>query len=269
MTEAEKDNKLIPKSACYSLVQIIAATAVASLQTDAPLSIEEATDVLCLAYPMKDRQQEMLYDGCFKGLAEPFSRTRAPSTGVGLDHEMICTVQDLYDIKWWDQSQKRGDVTADRLRERMLTLVKKEDASSIWERIWRYLGVSPVPDITRTIGSSFNPLEGAEYALGADGTALERAHARIAELERERDELLKRIEASAKTPGEATINSPTLHRILGAVADYPAWREAQNQEPNLKAVLGWQEEQQDGKGNASRVAHVAHHIIAEHFGLKS
>lgn len=65
------------------------------------------------------------------------------------------------------------------------------------------------------------------------------------------------------------INSPTLQRILDAVEQYPEWRAAQRQEPNLKAVLGWQETQQEGKGNGSRVAHVAHHVIAEHFGLKS
>ena len=99
--------------------------------------------------------------------------------------------------------------------------------------------------------------------------SLDRAQARIAELEHERAALLKRIETTTKTAEATSINSPTLQRILDAVAQYPTWRATQNQEPNLKAVLGWQEKQQDGKGNASRVAHVAHHIIAEHFGLKS
>lgn len=98
---------------------------------------------------------------------------------------------------------------------------------------------------------------------------LNRARARIAELEHERGALLKKIEATTEASEATTINSPTLHRILGAVADYPAWRAVQNQEPNLKTVLDWQEKQQDGKGNASRVAHVAHHVVAEHFGLKS
>ena len=88
------------------------------------------------------------------------------------------------------------------------------------------------------------------------------------ELERERDGLLKRSEATTKAAEATAINSPTLHRIMKAVADYPAWLAAQNQEPNLKAVLGWQERQQKDKGNAARVAHVAHHVIAEHFGLK-
>lgn len=96
---------------------------------------------------------------------------------------------------------------------------------------------------------------------------LDRALARIAELERERVLLPKKIKATSDAGG--TISSPTLQRIIEAVDQYPAWRAAQNQEPNLKAVLAWQEVQQEGKGNASRVAHVAHHVIAEHFGLKS
>jgi hypothetical protein len=48
---------------------------------------------------MKDRQQEMLYDGSYEGLAEPFSRKRAPSKGVHLENEMIETVHDLYDLE--------------------------------------------------------------------------------------------------------------------------------------------------------------------------
>lgn len=98
---------------------------------------------------------------------------------------------------------------------------------------------------------------------------LDRARARIAELESERAELLKRIEATAATVGAAAIKSPTLQRIIEAVGHYPAWRATKPQEPNLKSVLDWQENQQREKGNGSRVAHVAHHVIAEHFGLKS
>lgn len=101
---------------------------------------------------------------------------------------------------------------------------------------------------------------------------LDRMRERIVELERERTALQKEIEATAATAatGEVgVINSPTLQRIMEAVEQYPAWRAAQPQEPNLKAVLGWQLSQQRDKGNGSRVAHVAHHVIAEHFGLKS
>ena len=101
---------------------------------------------------------------------------------------------------------------------------------------------------------------------------LARAHERIKALELDRTALLKKIEATASTPitsGADSINSPTLQRILEAVVTYPTWRAAQNQVPNLKTVLDWQDEQQRGKGNASRVAHVAHHVVAEHFGLKS
>lgn len=98
---------------------------------------------------------------------------------------------------------------------------------------------------------------------------LDRARARIAELEHGRAELQKMTEAAVATAEANKINSPTLQRLFEAVAQYPAWRAAQNQEPNLKAVLGWQNSQQERKGNASRLAHVAHHIIAEHFGLKS
>lgn len=101
---------------------------------------------------------------------------------------------------------------------------------------------------------------------------LARAHERIKALELDRTALLKKIEATASTPitsGADSINSPTLQRILEAVVTYPTWRAAQNQAPNLKTVLNWQDEQQRGKGNASRVAYVAHHVVAEHFGLKS
>lgn len=87
------------------------------------------------------------------------------------------------------------------------------------------------------------------------------AGARIAELEAQ-------LQAAPAPSIAGRINSPTLARIVDAVAEFPAWRDAQKQSPNLKAVLGWQAAQQKGKGNASRVAHVAHHVIAEHFGLK-
>lgn len=93
------DEKQVPKSACYSLVQIISAAVLASNTIAAPLSIAEATQAIDNAYPMKDRQQEMLYDGSYEGLAEPFSRKRAPSKGVHLENEMIETVHDLYDLE--------------------------------------------------------------------------------------------------------------------------------------------------------------------------
>lgn len=96
--------------------------------------------------------------------------------------------------------------------------------------------------------------------------SLDRAQARIAELEHERAALLKRIETTTKTAEATSINSPTLQRILDAVAQYPTWRATQNQEPNLKAVLGWL---RGDKNNPSRMEYVAHHVIAEHFGLKS
>jgi len=95
---------------------------------------------------------------------------------------------------------------------------------------------------------------------------LNRSRARIAELEHERGALLKKIEATTEASEATTINSPTLQRILGAVERYPAWRTAQARDPNLKAVLSWL--QGDNK-NPSRVEYVAHHVVAEHFGLKS
>jgi len=115
--------------------------------------------------------------------------------------------------------------------------------------------------------------EGRQPEAGNDDgelrAELDRAWARIAELESERSELLKKIEATAATVEATGIKSPTLQRIIEAVGHYPAWRATKPQEPNLKSVLDWQENQQREKGNGSRVAHVAHHVIAEHFGLKS
>ncbi|MCK0510153.1 hypothetical protein [Aromatoleum buckelii] len=112
--------------------------------------------------------------------------------------------------------------------------------------------------------------ESGASALAADLRAeLDVARARIAELEHERAELRRKIEATAAAAEASAINSPTIQRIIEAVGQYPAWRATKQQEPNLKSVLDWQEKQQRDKGNGSRVAHVAHHVIAEHFGLKS
>lgn len=118
----------------------------------------------------------------------------------------------------------------------------------------------PLPETSQPEGA------GADSELAAE---LDRARARIAELENERTVLLKKIESAAEHTAAPTINSPTLRRIIEAVCAYPAWRATKPQEPNLKSVLDWQENQQRDKGNGSRVAHVAHHVIAEHFGLKS
>lgn len=96
--------------------------------------------------------------------------------------------------------------------------------------------------------------------------SLDQARARIAELERERAALQRKIDTTTKTAEATSINSPTLQRILEAVAQYPAWRAAQNREPILKEVLSWL---QGDKKNPSREQYVAHRVIAEHFRLKS
>lgn len=107
----------------------------------------------------------------------------------------------------------------------------------------------------------------AEYASaqpGADSALRD-------ELEKTRQELAAaraRIAELEAAPESSGINSQTLQRILDAVSEFPAWCNSLAQEPNLKTILMWQEAQQGKKPNASRVAHVAHHVIAEHFGLK-
>lgn len=110
----------------------------------------------------------------------------------------------------------------------------------------------------------------ADFNNSRSLSELDRARERITELERDVETLRAKLASalSAKNP-ESEIDSPTLRRIIEAVEQYPAWRATKPQEPNLKSVLDWQENQQRDKGNGSRVAHVAHHVIAEHFGLKS
>lgn len=100
---------------------------------------------------------------------------------------------------------------------------------------------------------------------------LEQARARIAELERERAALLKKIEAAAAIKEATAINSPTLQRIIEAVGAYPAWRAEWKSKtpPNLSHVEDWQKEVQDGARGGARLAYVAHIVIDEHFGLKT
>ncbi len=100
---------------------------------------------------------------------------------------------------------------------------------------------------------------------------LDHARARIAELERERAALLTKIDATTKTAEAASINSPTLQRIIEAVSAYPAWRAEWKSKtpPNLSHVEDWQKEVQDGARGGARLAYVAHIVIDEHFGLKT
>lgn len=141
-----------------------------------------------------------------------------------------------------------------------LALNESDESKFVDRMIGSYARPVPLPEGRKPDASSYDD------ELMAD---LDQARARIAELEQERAALLRKIKAATKTAEATSINSQTLQRIVEAVSAYPAWRATKPQEPNLKSVLDWQENQQRDKGNGSRVAHVAHHVIAEHFGLKS
>lgn len=99
------------------------------------------------------------------------------------------------------------------------------------------------------------------------GQSMERQRTAELAAEVERLQTMKN-ETGKRATNLPAIDSPTLRRIFDAVEQFPAWRDAQTQKPNLKAVLGWQEVQQAKTKPNSRLAYVAHRIIAEHFDLK-
>lgn len=100
---------------------------------------------------------------------------------------------------------------------------------------------------------------------------LDQARSRIVELEHERAQLQRKIEATVAASEASAINSPTFQRILDAVQQYPAWRAEWKSKtaPNLSNVEDWQKKMQGGARGGARLAYVAHIVIDEHFGLKT
>jgi hypothetical protein len=251
------DVKPIPKSACYSLTQIIGASVILSNGTDMPLTTEEATHTLIRAYPMRDKQQEMLYDGNWGGLAEPFSCKYAQKTGVDLENRMIESVDSLYDLRWWDQSKKRADRELDRIVEATQILVTKECAQSIWERFWAYLGRDSVPRIKRFVPKLTNPFEGAVYDCDvADEEALKvelgSAKARIADLENK----LVEVTAASKQQADVATEQPPLMKIATEIYRQ-FWSTFDKDAPGAKAptqteIVAWVKEKYDLAENTAK-----------------
>ena len=245
----------MPKSRLVSLVGIVQAVSGIS---EGKLTIPEVADALSTVY---DGDTMMIYEGGGYGLAPPV-------IGNPLDEhsgykQRVDTVAEIYNSHFWDGSYAiHGRVKLSNY------MVLSEDAVVIAQRLWRFFFPRQEReiDVAELVSAEQHGDAGTGTGAAELSDELDRARARISELERERAVLRKEVEATAETADATTINSPTLQRILEAVAAYPAWRTTQNQEPNLKAVLGWL---QGDKKNPSRLEYVSHHVIAEHFGLKS
>lgn len=167
--------------------------------------------------------------------------------------------------EWWDaladaadsQQIQSGSWEVERSEQPLL-----HDDIRAWCGAHGYVWPVPLPGARKPDA----PVDDSEMR-----DALDRAQARIAELEHERAELLKKIATNTATVEATTINSPTLQRIIDAVSAYPAWRAEWKSKtpPNLSNVEDWQKEMQVGARGGARLAHVAHIVIDEHFNLKA
>lgn len=242
----EKEYKNVPKSRCYSMEQIIRAVRSASESVGCLLSLAEATEAIDQTYGRSiDDVCEMLFDGSWKGLAEPYSKKWAPKKGVELENKMIDVICDLYNSNWWDQCT---GLQENRSNDVGNILILKEDAEKIWGRVWRFLhGDVLLPDLKQFCESSQSVAAGVYDVEKRDGS--------------------RSMEAVVLCATANPINSLAYDRLIRAIEAFPSrYPEYSTKPPKLDDdVRPWLKESGLGENDAERRVFGA--ILREHFRL--
>ena len=95
--------RLIAKSRCVSLCDLIAAACEAGIKVGVPLSLAEATHALGNVY----HGEEMLFDGAYQGLAQAYCVDR-PWDEDKLREHMGDVPIHLYNDQWWNDRSIDG-----------------------------------------------------------------------------------------------------------------------------------------------------------------
>lgn len=231
----------VAKKDCYRLEQLIGAAVSAGEAMGATVSIAEATDTLVSVYS-RGNPCEMLYDGSWSGLAEPYSEKFAPRIGVDLENKMIDAVNLLYNDRWWDKSRQ---VNSERLEECLHLCVLKEDGEAIWKRMWSML-FNGDPAVLKQFTSQ-DPIRYGEDKSGSSSPSLG---------------------VGSKFKGDAPeISGQTFGRLQRAIASFPSrYPDYQAKSPKLDDdVRVWLKQIGLAENDAERRVFGA--IIREHFKL--
>jgi hypothetical protein len=138
--------RLIAKSRCVSLCDLIAAACEAGIKVGVPLSLAEATHALENVY----HGEEMLFDGAYQGLAQAYCVDR-PWDEDKLREHMGDVPSHLYNYQWWSERSPNVGIP-EVLYVANKSLVRKDDAKAIWERLCRFLFEDIPGDLTQFIG---------------------------------------------------------------------------------------------------------------------
>ena len=230
----------IPRSKCVFVIDLVKAAYEAGIMEGRKVTMGEATDALVSAY----HGDEMLFDGCGDGLAEPYSEKYAPEKGEKLHDRLRGAVNDLYSIKWWEPDSMYRD--SDSLYRAENLMLLETEFKPLWGRLCDSLFGDDHPNFWESIELVEQKQRKAKQSSKADTVALQ---------------------ATVFSNEKPSINSATHDRLQRAISAFPLrYPEYTTRLPKLDTDLRpWLKEA--GLANNTREESVFGAILSEHFNL--